>query len=154
MADLDTKDFPLSQRLNSTDRITITIDETGQQFGSMQVAKFIEEITRLLPLVTQDSKGLLSNTDYTKLCQINWYAKDGHGASIATTGINFIYAYQITNPKNFIFYIANKAVDSSPYIQVISSNSLNIGPCNSIGTIVITGAEGLDIRQIRMSITI
>lgn len=63
MSDLSTNDFPLLSTLKNTDRITVTDSNTGQQFASVPVAKFLEELIRLLPVASTTGKGLMSAED-------------------------------------------------------------------------------------------
>lgn len=63
MADLDSKDFPLLSALKNTDRITLTDSNTGQQFASIEVSTFLEQMATLIPTATQSKKGLAPNLE-------------------------------------------------------------------------------------------
>lgn len=83
MSDLSTNEFPLLSGLKLTDRITLTDSATEQQFASMEIAKFIEELNEVQPLATPQQNGLMSCQHATVLTQLSKiYGRSGGESDI------------------------------------------------------------------------
>lgn len=114
MNDLSTNEFPSLSELKLTDKVTLTDSATDQQFASMEVAKFVEELNKVQPSVTLRQNGLMSYQYAIMLTQLSKiYGRSGGESDVwfkILTIIGGRHYYPVKIEIIYGYYYAEKSV--------------------------------------------